>query len=102
MNIDSHVAPGDLTTAITRVFELAQSKVRAQEKSWGPSRGTPVFAVKGKYTTRGWTEWTQGFQYGCAILTFDATDDRELFDLGRERTVERMPSHVTHTGVHDH
>src|SRR4051794_23905297 len=102
MNIDQKLTASDLTKAVARVFELAQSKVRALDKSWDVSRGTPVFTVKGKYTTRGWTEWTQGFQYGCAILTFDATDDRELFDLGRQRTVERMPSHVTHTGVHDH
>jgi unsaturated chondroitin disaccharide hydrolase len=31
--------------------------------------------VKGRYTTRGWTEWTQGFQYGAEILQFDATGD---------------------------
>ncbi len=25
-------------------------------------RGAPVFTRQGLYTTRGWTEWTQGFQ----------------------------------------
>src|SRR5262247_4665679 len=28
--------------------------------------------------------------------------DRAFLDLGRSRTVERMASHLTHTGVHDH
>src|SRR5438094_9025245 len=102
MKIDSKLTAGDVGRRATRLFELAQTKVRAIDKSWNASNGTPVFTVKGKYTTRGWTEWTQGFQYGCTILTFDATDDRELLELGRKRTIERMAPHVTHTGVHDH
>jgi hypothetical protein len=58
--------------------------------------------VNGKYSTRGWTEWTQGFQFGCALLQFDAEDDEEFLDLGRQRTVDLMAPHLTHTGVHDH
>ena len=61
-----------------------------------------MFTIEGEYTTRGWTEWTQGFQYGNAILTYDATGDEEMLDLGRRETLERMAPHVTHTGVHDH
>ncbi|MCA9211872.1 MAG: glycoside hydrolase family 88 protein, partial [Planctomycetales bacterium] len=48
------------------------------------------------------TEWTQGFQFGCPILLFDATNDRTMLNLGREATRIRMASHVTHFGVHDH
>src|SRR5260221_4115754 len=33
---------------------------------------------------------------------FDATGEREFLELGRARTVERMPPHLTHMGVHDH
>jgi unsaturated chondroitin disaccharide hydrolase len=102
MNIDPAIRPSDLDRSLTRLFELAQKKVRLLDESWDRSAGTPVFTVQGKYTTRGWTEWTQGFVYGCAILTFDATDDRALWELGRQRTVQHMASHVTHTGVHDH
>ncbi len=68
----------------------------------GPAPGAPVFTAAGQYTTRGWTEWTQGFQYGCLILTGDALSDEELIDLGRQRTITRMLPHVTHIGVHDH
>ena len=102
MNIDVSIKPTDLSSSLTRVFELAAKKVRLIDQTWEPSRGTPVFTVDGKYTSRGWTEWTQGFQYGCAILTFDATGDRQLLELGRRNTLEHMAPHVTHTGVHDH
>ena len=102
MTIDGNLNPADLSTSLTRVFELAQKKVRLIDKTWDPARGTPVFTLQGKYTSRGWTEWTQGFQYGCALLTFDATGDRDLLELGRRNTLEKMAPHVTHTGVHDH
>ena len=85
-----------------RVFELAGQKIRAIDAAWDPAKGTPVFTVQGRYTSRGWTEWTQGFQFGAAILQFDATGDREFLELGRARTLERMAPHLTHMGVHDH
>lgn len=102
MQIDNTLHPKDLNSSLTRLFELAAKKVRLIEKTWDVSNGTPVCTVEGKYASRGWTEWTQGFQYGSALLAFDVTDDRELFDLGRRRTLERMAPHVTHVGVHDH
>ena len=104
MRIDSvnQLSPADLIGAADRTFELAGRKVRDLGRNWDAARGTPVFTVQGKYTTRGWTEWTQGFQYGCALLTFDATGERKLLDLGRENTVRLMAPHVTHMGVHDH
>ena len=58
--------------------------------------------MKGRYTTRGWTEWTQGFQFGSALLQFDATGDKRFLDIGRAKTIEFMPTHVSHMGVHDH
>ena len=61
-----------------------------------------VFTVDGKYTTRGWTEWTQGFQFGSSLLQFDAASDPQFLEIGRANTVARMASHVTHMGVHDH
>lgn len=102
MNIDLSIQPAQLLKPLDRLFSLAAKKVRDIDKSWDASRGTPVFTVEGKYTTRGWTEWTQGFVYGCALLTFDATGDKPLLKLGRDRTRQRMATHVTHIGVHDH
>jgi hypothetical protein len=102
MQIDSNITPQDLSSSLTRLFDLAGQKVRRIEQTWDSGKGTPVFTVAGKYTSKGWTEWTQGFQYGCAILVFDATGDQELLELGRKNTLQRMAPHVTHTGVHDH
>src|SRR3954470_15936199 len=102
MNIKTDLSARSLARAIEREFELATIKVRGIEETWDPARGTPVFTVKGQYTSRGWTEWTQGFQYGCAILAFDVTGDEAMLKIGRERTVRQMMPHVTHIGVHDH
>jgi hypothetical protein len=92
----------DLVANIERVFELSAAKIRALESRWTSSDGAPVFTIKGRYAARGWTEWTQGFQVGAAILQFDATGEREFLELGRSRTLQRMAPHLTHVGVHDH
>ncbi len=102
MRIDNDIQPADLTPAIERALTLAARKSRAIDRAWDRDQGAPVYTVEGKYTTRGWTEWTQGFQYGCLILAGDGLDDEALMRLGRRRTIKRMLPHVTHTGVHDH
>lgn len=102
IHIDRRRSPRDLTGKIDRLFDLSAVKIRSIEDSWRPEDGAPVFTVEGRYRARGWTEWTQGFQFGSALLQFDATGDRAFLELGRSRTVERMAPHLTHAGVHDH
>jgi len=102
IKIDNKLTAQKLVPAIERMFELSAQKISSIEKTWKPADGTPVFTVKGRYTSRGWTEWTQGFQFGSAILQFDATGDKHFLDIGRRKTVELMASHVSHIGVHDH
>jgi hypothetical protein len=102
IRIDAKVSPQSLAGPVERLFELSARKIALVEKHWTPSAGTPVFTAAGRYTSRGWTEWTQGFQFGSAILQFDATDDPEMLELGRRNTVRHMASHVSHVGVHDH
>lgn len=102
IKIDSNLSAKKLEPQIERLFELSAEKILSIEKTWKPSAGTPVFTVKGKYTSRGWTEWTQGFQYGSALLQFDAMADERFLEIGRRGTVGRMASHVSHIGVHDH
>ena len=102
IKIDNKLTPQKLVPAIERMFELSAQKISSIEKTWKPADGTPVFTVKGRYTSRGWTEWTQGFQYGSALLQFDATGDDQFLKIGRDNTVQRMATHVSHTGVHDH
>ena len=100
--IDSRLTPRGLLSAVENLLEHSARKIRAVEKTWDPARGTPVFTEAGRYTTRGWTEWTQGFRFGSAILQFDATGEREFLDIGREGTRCHMAVHVSHIGVHDH
>src|SRR4030095_14778457 len=102
MRLDRRRTATDLVPDIQRLFDLSAPKIDAIERTWKPEDGAPVFTVKGRYQARGWTEWTQGFQFGSALLQFDATGDRAFLELGRSRTLERMAPHLTHVGVHDH
>jgi hypothetical protein len=72
------------------------------ERRWKPSDGAPVITVAGRYSARSWTQWTQGFQYGNALLCFELTSEHELLEMARRHVVKDMAEHITHTGVHDH
>jgi hypothetical protein len=102
IKIDATLTPKKLVPKIERLFELSAGKTLALEKGWDPAKGGPVFTWKGKYIARGWTEWTQGFQFGSALLQFDATGDERFLELGRAGTRKHMATHVSHVGVHDH
>ena len=99
---DPNLTPADLLPAITKLWQASAPKILSIDKDEAPGKATPVFTVEGKYTARGWTEWTQGFVYGSAILQYDATGDERFLALGRDRTRQKMAHHITHTGVHDH
>src|SRR5947207_10814128 len=102
MIINYQLSAKELVRPIEGLFELSGEKILALEKSWNPDQGAPVFTAAGKYTSRGWTEWTQGFQFGSALLQFDATGEKRFLQMGRENTVKYMARHVSHVGVHDH
>ena len=102
IKILNDLQPADLQSRIDRVFELSAPKIWSIAKDDVPGAATPVYTVKGKYTARGWTEWTQGFVYGSAILQYDAGYEDAFLKYGREQTVRRMAHHITHFGVHDH
>jgi hypothetical protein len=102
IKIDTGVEAGHLAGGIVRLWDLSAAKIRVLERRWPGSDGAPVYTVRGKYTSRSWTEWTEGFRYGSAILQFDATGDREFLDRVRPGALDRMAPHVTHFGVHDH
>ena len=72
MRIRDDLKPVDLKSKLTRMWELSSAKIQSLEKSCPPGSPSPVFTIKGRYTARGWTEWTQGFQYGSSALQFDA------------------------------
>jgi hypothetical protein len=102
MRIDETITPQDLRSALTVFWPVSGAKISGLCDAWDPPAGSPVFTVRGRYTSKGWTEWTQGFQFGWAILQFDATGDERFLELGRQGTVAVMASHVSHVGVHDH
>ncbi|PHN06296.1 glycosyl hydrolase [Flavilitoribacter nigricans] len=102
MKIKQALTLEDLKSSIHSFWDYSGAKIESIKNNYNASKGTPVFTVKGEYTTRGWTEWTQGFQFGSAILQFDATGDESFLEYGRKETVDKMASHVSHFGVHDH
>jgi len=102
IKVNTSLKPADLQSKLERFWQLSGEKVRLIDAEYDLSKGTPVFTIDGKYTTRGWTEWTEGFLYGSAVLQFDATGDKEALAYGRDNTIRRMASHVSHIGVHDH
>jgi hypothetical protein len=87
---------------LERFWSRSAQCIEAVDASCPPGTASPVFTVNGRYTSKGWTEWTQGFQFGSALLQFDATGDEQFLELGRERTIAVMAPHLTHVGVHDH
>lgn len=102
INVNHDLKPSHLTIKLQRMWELSGEKINLIERQYDSTKGSPVFTSAGKYTTRGWTEWTQGFQYGSSILQFDATGEKSFLDNGRKKTVDHMAPHVSHVGVHDH
>ena len=100
--IDDDLSLQNLKPRIDRLFEVSARKIRSIQKTWDAARGAPVITSQGLYTAREWTQWTEGFLYGSALLQYDATGEKWFLDYGRRNTIERMAPHVTHTGVHDH
>ena len=102
MKIDLDIKPRQLSTKLDKFWTLSGEKIKLIDDEYDHKQGSPVFTVDGKYSSRGWTEWTQGFEYGSSILQYDATGDEFFLDYGRENTLKRMAPHVSHMGVHDH
>jgi hypothetical protein len=91
IKINKTLSVAKLQAKLSRFWELSGEKIQLIDHDYDETKGAPVFTQHGRYTSRGWTEWTQGFQYGAALIQFDATGDEAFLTLGR-----------THFGVHDH
>jgi hypothetical protein len=102
VRIDRTLTAAALLPRLARLWEASAGKLDSIERSCPPERPAPVSTVEGRYAPRGWTEWTRGFQYGSALLQFDATGERRFLALGRAATRAVMTRHVSHVGVHDH
>jgi len=102
IKIDQKLKNADLTVKLKRFWQLSDQKIHMIDSQYDESKGSPVFTVRGKYSTRGWTEWTQGFQYGSALIQFDATGEQSTLAKAKAKIIEKMAPHISHVGVHDH
>ena len=102
IKIDATLKPQDLSARLDRFWTLSGEKIKLIDKHFDSSKGSPVITRAGIYSTRGWTEWTQGFQFGSAVLQYDATEEDFFLGYAKTKTVELMAPHVSHIGVHDH
>ena len=102
MQINNSITIDSLTSQLNRFWELSAAKISSVQQNYQGAAGSPVVTVDGTYVPRSWTDWTQGFQFGSAILQFDATGEKNFLESGIRDTREKMASHVSHFGVHDH
>lgn len=102
MIIQMHLGLHDLRSELETFTQIAGPKLLTLERFWRGKPGAPVFTRRGHYTSRGWTEWTQGFLYGSRILFFDLSGEEHFLDSGRRDTLYYLAPHITHMGVHDH
>jgi len=102
MEIVGDLKAQDLLAPIDEMWRLSGVKLRALAKRYEWSSGPPVCTAAGLYGPRSWTDWTEGFAHGSAVLQFDATDDEEFLEMGRAGTLGRMRPHLADFGVHDH
>lgn len=102
MKIDGKIDADSLRRSVQRIFPLAGEKSRQLARRWKEGDGAPVFTVRGRYTSRGWTEWTQGFQFGIPLIAGAHLLSTDLLGYAEQMIVQKMPVHLTHRGVHDH
>lgn len=101
MQIDQSVSLEATARSATQVAEIGSRKIRMLLNRWNTD-DAPVFTSAGRYGSRSWTQWTEGFLYGQALLCFEMTGAEELLKTARRLITSRMAGHVTHFGVHDH
>ena len=102
IQINPKICPEDFTGKLKEFWSISGKKINLIERDYDERKGSPVFTVRGKYTTRGWTEWTQGFQYGSSVLQYDATNEDQILLTAKRKILDKMAPHISHTGVHDH
>ncbi len=102
MIINSQLLPEHLADKINNLWSLSGEKLKSMTSSLMGAEGSPVVTVNGTYKPRSWTDWTQGFQFGSELFQFNATGDSYFLDLAINNIKNKMTSHVSHFGVHDH
>lgn len=102
MKVNKDLNLEDLDQSLDQFWEISAQKIQLIRQNYDTSKGSPVFTKEGQYTSRGWTEWTQGFQFGSEIIQYDVSDDSKFLEMARQSVIDEMAPHITHIGVHDH
>ena len=61
IRINHELKASDLKNKLTKFWELSAKKIKLIEKDYDESKGSPVFTIDGKYSTRGWTNGRRDF-----------------------------------------
>ena len=77
IKVDPRISPAKLRPQVQRLFDVSGDKVLLINRRWNPDRGTPVFTVKGRYTSRGWTR-TKGFSSGLPFSNMKSRETRSF------------------------
>lgn len=56
MKIKNNLTAADLQPKLDRLWQLSGEKINLLNAQYDPAKGSPVFTVKGQYTTRGWAK----------------------------------------------
>ena len=102
MILDKSLRPSDLGPVLQHFWDISAEKVILLSGRNDLDGGPATHTVSGKYRGRPWTDWARGFQYGSALLQFEATGDERFLQMGRDNTLAQMRPHLTDFGVHDH
>lgn len=102
MQINTQIKSEHLAEKINTLWSLSGDKLNRMSSSLKGTKGSPVVTVNGTYSPRSWTDWTQGFQFGSELFQYNATGDSHFLDLAIDNIKNKMTSHVSHFGVHDH
>jgi hypothetical protein len=102
IELNKNLTPTALLPKIDRLWRRSAECIDALHARLPLGSPAPVFTVNGHYTSQGWTEWTKGFQFGSALMQFDATDEQRYLEIGRSATVHLLAPSLTNFGVHDH
>ena len=96
-------SPGDVRASIARLFDVSAAKIDALEARWRPERRRARSSPSRASIVRaGGRSGRRDFSSARRCCSSTPPANRAFLELGRSRTCERMASHLTHVGVHDH
>lgn len=68
IRIDHTLTPRRLLPKLERFWRLSGEKILRIAAEYDPAAGASVLRGRGRYTSRGWAEWMQGFRFGAVAI----------------------------------